>query len=158
MSSIRRTLSHPLRYLCLLFYSYSISPSRRTQHEECNTSFRETIAPDWLHSLPPGLDLSLINKTGASPERFVDAIRYLKPFLPPGYKLLEQGDLKVVGKFPVDADGFADLRIGEWNGTLVMVKSFRCYTSSNGLLSYLVSGETHHNPLSPLRLPELEAV
>jgi len=75
------------------------------------------------------------------PEHLIDAVRNLKPFLPIGYGMLGQGDLKILGSYPVDASGFADVWIGELNdGTAVAIKSLRYYSSSSRLPVYLVSG------------------
>ena len=97
-------------------------------------------------SLPPEIDLSSLNNPGTPPEHLVDAVQNLGPFLPTGCELLGQGDLKIVGSSPVDAGGFADIWVGEMDdGTKVAIKSYRYYSSSSCLPTYLVSVERHRN-------------
>jgi hypothetical protein len=139
---VRDTFSRLLRYLRPLFHLHETPTPKRTQYEGCGTPPCGVIAPDWLQSPLPELDLSPINGIGASPERLVIAVQKLKPFLPTGYELLAHGDLEITGQLPIDAGGFADVWAGEWNGTLVAIKSYRCYSSSNCLPVYLVSGNT----------------
>lgn len=102
-------------------------------------------------ALAPELDFSPMGNPGASPESLVDAVWNLKLSLSNRCRLLEQKDLKIVGICPIDAGGFADVWVGEVNGTTAAVKSYRCYTSSTCLPTFLVSDKIF---LKVLRLPK----
>jgi len=107
---------------------------------------RSADALDHSLSLPPEINFSLANNTGTPPEHLVDAVRNLRPFLPIGCELLGEGDLKFVGSTPIDAGGFADVWVGErGDGTKAAIKSYRYYSSSSCLPTYLVSVECYRN-------------
>ena len=63
----------------------------------------------------------------------------LQRILPPNYRWLGQEDLKVVGIHPIDAGSFADVWVGDMDDRRVAVKSYRCYTSGDGIPTYNVS-------------------
>ena len=135
-----------LIYLRLLFHLQGTPPSRDAQHDRCGISSRVVDPLDHSLSLPSEIDLSSLNNPGTPPEHLVDAVQNLGPFLPIGCELLGQGDLKIVGSSPVDAGGFADVWVGEMDdGTKVAIKSYRYYSSSSCLPTYLVSVERHRN-------------
>jgi len=121
------------------FHPHGTPPSRGGRHERCGFS---CVVDTQYQSLPPEIDLSPMNNPGTPPETLIDAVRNLKPFLPSGYELLGQGDLKITSSYPIDAGGFADVWVGEMNdGTTVAIKSHRYYSSSSCLPVYLVSTE-----------------
>ena len=137
----RSTVSRFPLYPRSPFHPRGTPPSRGGQHERCGFS---CVADTPDQSLLPEIDLSPMNNPGTSPENLIDAVRNLKPFLPSGYELLEQGDLKITGSYPIDAGGFADAWVGEMNdGTTVVIKSHRYYSSSSCLPVYLVSTEQY---------------
>ena len=47
--------------------------------------------------------------------------------------------LEVVGEHPVDAGAVADVWIGMMGNRKVAIKSYRCYSSSEYLVTYMVS-------------------
>lgn len=59
--------------------------------------------------------------------------------LPAGYERLEQEVLEIVGRFPASAGGTADVLEGRIGDRRVAIKSYRCYLSSDRLLTYVVS-------------------
>lgn len=69
----------------------------------------------------------------------VDFASRLQPFLLPDYRLLGQGDIRIIGTRPIDAGGFADVWVGEMGDRKVAVKSYRCYASANYMPTYKVS-------------------
>jgi len=135
----RDAFPHLLIYLRLLFYPQGTPPSRGARHDRCDMPSHTIDALDHSLSLPPDIDLSPVNNTGTPPEHLVDTVRNLGPLLPIGCELLGQGDLKIIGSSPVDAGGFADIWVGERDdGTKVAIKSYRYYSSSSCLPTYLV--------------------
>ena len=137
----RLPFSRILAHLHLLFHPHETSSSRGVQRDWRDTPPCPTGPQDQSQSLPPEIDLSPMTDPSTPPEHLIDAVRNLKPFLPIGYGMLGQGDLKILGSYPVDASGFADVWIGELNdGTAVAIKSLRYYSSSSRLPVYLVSG------------------
>lgn len=136
-----RTISQPFvnpRPFFHLRNSFS-SSAHRERRDVASCIVEEQDELQWL---PPDIDLSFMNNPGTSPEHFVDAVRRLKPSLPIGCELLGQGDLRILGSYPIDAGGFADVWLGEKSdGTLVAVKSHRYYSSSSCLPIYSVSSE-----------------
>jgi hypothetical protein len=142
-----------LVHLRLLFHPQGAPPSRGTQYDWCGMPSRTVDALGHWLSLPPEIDLSPMNSPGTPPERLVEAVRNLGPFLSVGCEMLGQGDLKIVGSRPVDAGGFADIWIGERDdGTKVAIKSYRYYSSSSCLPIYLVSVERHRNVFCLLKV------
>jgi len=149
----RDVFPHLLMYLRLLFHPQGTPPSRDAQHDWCGMPSSTTDALDHSLSLLPEIDLSSLNNPGTPPEHLVDAVRNLGPFLPIGCELLGQGDLKVVGSSPVDAGGFADIWVGERDdGTKVAIKSYRYYSSSSCLPTYLVSVDRYRNVFCLLKV------
>lgn len=132
------------RVLASLRQSFNLgrtTPSRSVQHEGPAKTPRGVQAlAGQLQSLPPEVDLSFVNNPSTSPEHLVDAVQLLKPHLPIGCQLFGQGDMKIVGPFPIDAGGFADIWVGEMSDeTVVAVKSYRYYSLSSHLPIYSVS-------------------
>lgn len=138
---VRDIYSHIPKFLPLLFHPRRNSASSGAEHERGSTILCDALAPDRLQVLPPGLGLSSMNNVGAPPKSLVCAVRNLEPFLPDGCELFGQEDLKMIGSGPVDAGSFADIWIGERNGTRVIIKSYRLYASSSHLPIYSVSCE-----------------
>ena len=83
--------------------------------------------------------LQIDHSPATDPGTLVDLAGRLRSFLPPGYRWLEQDDLKVVGTLPVDAGGFADVWVGGVGDQRVAVKSYRCFTSADYIPTYNVS-------------------
>ena len=135
----RGALSRLLRYLCLIVYLPETPPSRGAQHRQCSTPFCGGFTPDLSQHLLPKLNFSAMSDHDTPPERLVDAVLNLKPFLPAGCEIWRQGDLKFLGTRPIAAGGSADVWVGERDGATVVIKSFRCYSSSSHLQIYLVS-------------------
>jgi len=147
----KATFSRILVYLRLLFHPHGTSYPRGAQHDWCDVSTCAADTPDQSQSFPPEIDLPFVNNPDTPPERLVDAIQNLKPFLPTGCELLGQGDLKIISSHPIDAGGFADVWVGErHDGTKVAIKSYRCHSSSTCLPIYLVSNECYRNVLCSL--------
>ena len=90
--------------------------------------------------LPPGIDQSLSTDPGAVCEHLVDLVGHLRSLLPGSCEWLEQGSLEVVGEHPIDAGGVADIWVGNIGDRKVAIKVYRCYSSSNYLPTYVVSG------------------
>lgn len=123
------------------FLRHRGSPSfRDARHEWATIPSCDVLVPDQVRSPPPELDFSLFANPGISPERLVDAVRDLEQFLPKGCEHLGPEDLKIIGSFPVDAGGFADVWLGERNGIAVAIKHYRHNASSDLPSIYLVSG------------------
>lgn len=140
---VRETLSGVQKFLPRFFCPGSAPPSRGTQIERGTMPYCDALTTDQSQSLPPELDLSPFNDSGAPPKSLVEAVQNLKPFLPEGCEFLGQGDLKIIGLDPVDAGGFADVWMGERNGTPLAIKSYRRHSSLNCLPMYSVSRECH---------------
>jgi len=87
------------------------------------------------HQSPPQIDHS----PATDPGTLVDLVDLLWSSLPPGYRRLEQDDLKVIGTHPIDAGGFADVWVCEMGDRTVAVKSYRRYTSADCIPTYNVS-------------------
>lgn len=149
---VRDTCSGALKFIPRFFRPHKTPPSRGTQSERGIMPSCDALIPYQSQSLPPQLDLSPFNDPNAPPERFVDAVQNLKKYLPSECGFLGQGDLKIIGPHPIDAGGFADVWVGEWNGTTVAVKSFRPYTSTNFLTIYSVSGKCSCGAFSPFNI------
>lgn len=90
--------------------------------------------PQIDHSIATDLD-ALVNMAGR-----------LQQSLTQGYRWLAQEDLKIVGSYPIDAGGFADVWVGEMGDRKVAVKSYRCYASADYMPTYNVS---HPNCYAP---------
>lgn len=73
------------------------------------------------------------------PSTLVNLAGLSRPFLPPGYRWFEEGDLKVIGTRPIDAGGFANVWVGETGGRKVAIKSYRCYASAEYMPTYKVN-------------------
>ena len=134
------------RYLHRHSHRRETSPPKRTLFEGSETQLCHTEAPKQLELPALEIVLSSVTNPGTPPEHLVDAVRCLKPFLPIGCELLGQDDLRIVGSSPIDADGFADVWVGERNdGTVVAIKSHRHHATLSCRSIYLVS---HQRSLS----------
>ena len=107
-------------------------PPRNVQLEEDDAPSHGFHHRD--HS-PPGIDRSLTTDLGT----LINLAGQLQQSLPPNYRWLGQGDLRVVGIRPIDAGGFADVWVGEMGNRKVAVKSYRCYASADHTATYNVS-------------------
>jgi hypothetical protein len=89
---------------------------------------------------PPEINQSLPIDLVALCEHLVDLVLYLRPLLPDSCRWMEQGALEIVGTYPFAAGGIADVWVGMIGDRRVAIKSYRCYSSSNYLPTYVVSG------------------
>ena len=136
----RDNFSRLLVYLRLLVHPQGASPSRGVQDERRGMVSQTAGALDHSLSFPPEVDLSAITDPGTPPEYLVAAVWNLQPLLPIDCEMFGQDDLCIVGSHPIDAGGFADVRVGKMNdGTTVAIKSYRYYSSSSCLPVYMVS-------------------
>ena len=141
-SYARGIISRLLPCLRPLSHSHKTSPFRGTRHYWFSMPSCTVDALDQSLSLPREIDLSPMNSPNAPPEYLVDAVRNLGQLLPIECELFGQGDLKIVGSYPISAGGFADVWVGERDdGTMVAIKSYRYYSSLSCLPVYLVSAE-----------------
>ena len=83
--------------------------------------------------------LEIDHSLGTDLGTLVNLAGQLQQFLPPNYRWLGQGDLRVAGIRPIDAGGFADVWVGEMGEQKVAVKSYRCYASADHMPTYNVS-------------------
>lgn len=129
------------RLLTTFFPFFYLDRTSTSRNEVSEMAFWNSGAlAGQFQPLPLGIDLSSINNPGTLPEYLVEAVQRWKPSLPIRCALFGQGEMKIVGSFPINAGGFADLWIGEMNdGTVVAIKSYRCYSSSSCVPIYLVS-------------------
>jgi len=117
----------------------------RTSPEGVNVPSFIANVPDQLGQFPPEIDRSLPTD--------------LRSLLPGSCEWLEQGALEVAGGHPVDAGGFADVRVGEMGDRKVAIKVYRSYSSSDCSPTYLVSGAYLRARGAPLtKDPSAEAV
>ena len=129
---------HPLSNL------HGTSFPRGGMRTPCAAASQTISMPDELQSLPPGIDLSPIYNPVTSSQLLVDTVQRSEPFLPAGCELLREEDVEVIGPYPIDAGGHADVWVGRRNdGTMVAIKSHRCYSSSSCLPVFLVSCGHH---------------
>ena len=97
---------------------------------------------------PPEIDQSLPIDPVALCEHLVDLVLHLRPLLPDSCRWMERGALEIVGTHPFAAGGVADVWLGMMGDHKVAIKSYRRYSSSNYLPTYVVSGiYLHHFPL-----------
>ena len=112
----------------------------RTPLEAVNAPSCTASAPCQMESFPPEIDrLSPVDPSAVC-EHLVDLVRHLRSLLPGSCEWLEQGALEFVGEHPVDAGGIADVWAGKMGNRKVAIKAYRCYSSSNYLPTYVVSG------------------
>lgn len=137
---VRDTSSRLLKRIRPLLHLHWNPPIRGAPHQRYNVPPCDTLTPHQLQFLLPDLDPSPVNDPSTPPECLVEAVRNLRQFLPIECKLLGRGDLNITGSHPVAAGGLADVWVGEMNGTIVAIKSFRRHASSSCLPVYLVSG------------------
>ena len=99
-----------------------------------------TINTNQSESFPTGIDQLLPIGPGALCEHLVDLGRHLRSLLLDGCEWLGQGALEFIGEHPVDAGGVADVWVGKMGDRKIAIKAYRCYSSSNYLPTYVVSG------------------
>ena len=122
----------------LPFRSHRMYSSQRAGSEEaaleCSAS-----TPTLPESPLPGVDLRSLTNPSAPPEHLVNFVRCLEPFLPRGCELFGHDDLKVVGPHPIGGGGFSEAWVCERrDGMVVVIKSYRYYSSSSRLPVFLV--------------------
>ena len=86
------------------------------------------------------LDQSFLVDPDVVCDHLVDLVDHLRSLLPGSCEWLEQGALEIVGEHPVDAGGVADVWVAKMGDRKVAIKNYRCYSSSNYLPTYVVSG------------------
>ena len=101
---------------------------------------RTTGVPYRPEPFPPEVDQPLSVDPGTVCEHLVDLVRPLQSLLPGSCEWLEQRALDVVGEYLVDAGRVADIWVGKMGNRKVAIKAYRCYSSSNYLSIYAVSG------------------
>lgn len=52
---------------------------------------------------------------------------------------MEQGTLEFIGEHPIDAGGAADVWAGKIGDRAVAIKAYRCYSSTDNVVTYVVS-------------------
>jgi hypothetical protein len=106
--------------------------------------FRPRVSPEGVNvsNQPesPEIDQSLPIDLVALCEHLVDLVLHLRPLLPDSCRWMEQGALEIIGAYPFAAGGIADVWVGIMGDRKVAIKSYRCYSSSNYLPTYVVSG------------------
>ena len=139
-SQAREIFSCFLAYLHPLLPPHDTNLSQGILREERDPLERPTGPPAFLEGLPLEFDLSSMTDPSTPSQHLVDTVRRLKPFLPSNCQLLGPIDLKVIGSYAVDGGGFAEIWICQRNdGTTVVIKAFRYYSSSSRLPAFLVS-------------------
>ena len=98
-----------------------------------------SIRLDQPESPRPEIDQTLPIDPGAIREHLIELVSHLPPLLPDSCEWLEPGALEVVGGFPIDAGGVADVWIGMMGNRKVAIKSYRYSLSSDYLPNYVVS-------------------
>jgi len=77
---------------------------------------------------------------GTLREHLIDLVARLPPLLPGSCEWLEQGAFEVIGGRPIDAGSVADVWVGVMGNRRVAIKSYRYYSSSDYLPTYVVGG------------------
>ena len=101
------------------------------------SSLREADMPSSTTSRPDQSKRPL--DPGPLREHLIDLVTHLPPLLPDSCEWLEQGAFEVVGERPIDAGSVADVWIGMIGNRKVAIKSYRYYSSSDYLPTYVVS-------------------
>jgi len=89
---------------------------------------------------PPDFDRPPQADPDALCEHLVGLVSHLRSLLPSCCKWLEQGSLEFVGEYPVDAGGTADVWAGKMGDRTIAIKTYRCYSSTDCVMTYTVSG------------------
>ena len=131
---------HPKNHFLRLLTSLRLIFHSNTRLEEADIPSRTTSVPDQLVSPLLGVNRSLLIDPDALREHLIDLVSHLPPLRPDSYKWLEQGDLEVLGERPIDAGGVADVWVGMMGNRKIGIKSYRYYSSSDYLPTYVVSG------------------
>jgi hypothetical protein len=125
----KHSSSHPKVSLChLLMYL------RRITHPDA--SLEGTDVPHRTTDVP---DQSLPIDPDALCEHLVELVCQLRPLLPGSCEWLDEGSLEVIGEYAIDVGGVADVWAGMIGNRKVAVKTYRCYSSSDYLPTYMVS-------------------
>ena len=131
-------------------YSHHQSPFSRllsSLHLNCHpeTLFEEAGVPSHVTEAP--------EQSASSPwtiKDLLDHVRnHLRPWLSDSCKWLEQEALEINTKKPIAAGGAAEVWVGRMGDRDVVVKSYRCYSSSSYLPTCKVSGIYIHSKSSP---------
>jgi len=101
-----------------------------------------------LHCLPetPRLEVGgsrTPTLSGVSPSRhYAQVAQDLRPSMPSPYRWLYPEDIKLVGEHPIGAGGFANIWEVTYNGRKAVLKSYRCYVSSD--VAQVVAVRSNH--------------
>ena len=131
---------YPKNHFLRLLTSLRLIFHPNTPLEGAGIPSRITSVPDQLVSPLLRVDRPLPIDPDALREHLIDLMSHLPPLLPDSCKWLEQGDLEVLGERPVDAGGVADVWVGMMGNRKIAIKSYRYYSSSDYLPTYVVSG------------------
>ena len=112
----------------------------KTPFEGVDASSCANGVPGRSESFPWEFDQSLSIDPGASCEHLVGLVCHLRSLLSDSCEWLEPGTLEFTEAHPVNAGGVADVWVGEMDNRKVAIKAYRCYSSSNNLVTYMVSG------------------
>ena len=95
--------------------------------DEEPSAFQSPDYPLLLSHIEGGDSSTLGSGSTPSPERYSRIAQGLRSSLPPTHGWLNPADIKITGKHPVAAGGFADIWDGVLDGRRIIVKSYRCY-------------------------------
>lgn len=126
-------LSRLLTSIGLIFYP-------DTSPKETSSASCPVDAPEQSELQLPDVDLSPQTDPGLLCEHLVGLVSRLRSLLPSCCEWLKQGELEFVGDHPVDAGGTADVWAGKMGDRAVAIKAYRCYSSTDYVVTYVVSG------------------
>jgi len=135
-----RSFSHPKIPFSRLLASLRLIFHPRTPLEVAHAPSHTASVPDQSMPPVPGVDRSLPIDPDALRDHLIDLVSHLPPLLPDSCKWLERGDLEVIGERPIDVGGVADVWAGMMGARKVAIKSYRYYSSSDYLPTFVVSG------------------
>ena len=140
-----------LAHLCLVIHLRETHSSPGVRYEERDILACSTSLSALSESLSPGVDLSSMEDPGTQLGHLVGSVQNLRPRLPGSRELFGRHDLNRLEPNPIGGDGFAEVRVGERiDGTGIIIKSFRCDSSSSYLLTFLVSACVTYPLVIPL--------
>ena len=119
----RYTILAPVCSLCRKLVRAAVWVRRRSTPEHTTRPSSPPPSPPCLNN-PPSPDGYLLHTDHS------DLVLGSRPPLPPICNRLEEGDVQMVGSWPIRAGGFADLWRGSLEGRQVAIKSYRCYSCS----------------------------
>ena len=119
----RYTILAPVCSLCRKLVRAAAWVRRRSTPEHTTRPSSPPPSPPCLNN-PPSPDGYLLHTDHS------DLVLGSRPPLPPICNRLEEGDVQMVGSWPIRAGGFADLWRGSLEGRQVAIKSYRCYPCS----------------------------